>query len=106
MRMGATAADKRAKDLAVVTRFIEVYCLKNHATPKGSLCPECQDLLDYARQRLEKCPLDPKPKCKNCEVHCYKPEYRGRIQKVMRFSGIYFVKRGRVDWLVRYFMGS
>ena len=32
------------------------------------------------------------------------PEYRAKIKEVMRFSGIYFVKRGRLDWLVRYFM--
>jgi hypothetical protein len=47
--------------------------------------------------------MDPKPKCKDCPVHCYKSEYRRRIKEVMRFSGIYFVKRGRVDWLIKYF---
>jgi len=47
--------------------------------------------------------MAPKPKCKDCPVHCYKIEYRRRIKEVMRFSGIYFVKRGRVDWLIKYF---
>ncbi len=89
--------------LRMLQRFIAVYCRKNHAPP-GELCAECGDLLAYARGRLEKCPLDPKPKCKHCEVHCYQPEYRDKIRKVMKFSGMHFVRRGRLDWLVRYFM--
>jgi hypothetical protein len=100
------------RDLAVITRFIEVFCEKNHKSHQqhaaarpadGGLCDECRDLLNYAADRLARCPMDPKPKCKDCPVHCYKPEYRRRIQEVMRFSGIYFVKRGRVDWLIKYF---
>lgn len=90
-------------DWRVVRQFIEVYCRQNHGRPGGELCPECDDLLQYALQRLARCPMDPKPKCKACPVHCYRPDYRKRIQQVMRFSGMYLIKRGRVDWLVRYF---
>ena len=25
------------------------------------------------------CPLDPKPTCKNCKIHCYAPENRAKI---------------------------
>ncbi len=94
----------KSKDLALLKRFIEAYCNCNHGTRRRRLCRDCDDLLDYARVRLEKCPYDPKPKCKECPTHCYKPEYRQRIREVMRFSGIHFVKRGRLDWLVRYFL--
>ena len=69
------------------------------ASPGGL---EAQSDLD-ALDRLDRCPQDPKPKCKDCAVHCYKPEYRRRIRAVMKFSGLYFVKRGRVDWLWKYF---
>ncbi len=92
-----------SRDAEILRRFIGVYCEKHH-DGKEKLCDECSDLLDYALTRLEKCPLDPKPKCRKCPVHCYSPEYRKRIQEVMRFSGIYFVKRGRLDWLVKHFL--
>ncbi len=91
------------KQERIVRRFIELYCRKNHRSG-GQLCPECSDLLAYARERLARCPFDPKPKCKACKVHCYQPPYRQRIADVMRFSGIHFVKRGRLDWLLRYFL--
>lgn len=92
------------REKETLERFIEVFCRKNHFTMRGTLCPDCAELRDYARQRLEKCPYDPKPKCKDCSTHCYKPEYRSRIREVMRFSGMHFVRRGRVDWLVKYFL--
>jgi len=94
---------RRERDERVLTAFVEVFCRAHHRTD-GELCPECGELLAYARDRLAHCPLDPKPKCKDCPVHCYRPDYRARMREVMRFSGIHFVKRGRLDWLVRYFM--
>jgi len=48
--------------------------------------------------------MDPKPACKACPAHCYKPEMRARIRGVMRHSGMRAVLRGRLDWLFRYFM--
>ena len=93
------------KDKKVLKRFIEVYCEKKHSEEKNgrSLCPECCDLLDYSLKKLDKCPYNPKPKCKDCETHCYHPDYRKRVKEVMKFSGIHFVKRGRLDWLIKYF---
>lgn len=92
------------RDVVVLDRFVRIFCEKKHETPKGGdLCNECADLLAYGLMRLEKCPYNPKPKCKDCETHCYKPDYRKRVQEVMRFSGTYYVKRGRLDWLAKYF---
>lgn len=96
-----TQTTESDRDFTVLQCFVEVYCRKYHG--QNVLCEDCRDLLEYARRRLEKCPYDPKPKCKNCNTHCYKPEYRDKIKAVMRFSGMHFVKRGRLDWLVRYF---
>lgn len=87
-------------------QFIDVYCWKQHDSKKGTLCSECTDLWNYAQARLATCPYDPKPKCKDCTTHCYKPEYRQKIKEVMRFSGMHFVKRGRLDWLFKYFMSK
>ncbi len=67
--------------------MIALYCRKNHKT-KGTLCPECSALAEYARMRSDKCPfMETKTFCANCRVHCYKPEMRERIRVVMRFSG-------------------
>ena len=96
-------AVKVDKELQTLARFIEVYCHHHHERTEG-LCEACDGLLAYARSRLEKCPFDPKPKCKDCKVHCYRGDYRARIREVMRFSGMHFVKRGRLDWLLRYFL--
>jgi predicted amidophosphoribosyltransferase len=84
--------------------FVGVFCQRNHGSGRGELCGQCQELLAYATQRLARCPLEPKPKCKDCHIHCYGEPYRSRIRQVMKFSGIHFVKRGRLDWLVRYFL--
>ena len=93
----------KEKEYEVLQKFIEVYCRAHHGGNGGIFCRECSDLLSYAEKRLEKCPYDPKPKCKDCQTHCYRQEYRKKIKEVMRFSGMHFVKRGRVDWLIRYF---
>ena len=93
------------RDLEILRKFIEVYCRERHPARRG-LCAECADLLEYSGSRLEKCPYDPKPMCKECPTHCYKPEYRRRIQEVMRFSGPHLAKRGRLDLILRYFLAN
>ncbi|MFB3789218.1 MAG: nitrous oxide-stimulated promoter family protein [bacterium] len=92
------------KNLFILNQFIQVYCRGHHGERGRDLCAECRDLLEYARTRVEKCPYEPKPKCKECPTHCYKPDYRQRMKEVMKYSGMYYVKRGRLDWLVRYFL--
>ena len=72
----------------MVSAMIALYCRKNHRTRRGSLCPDCEELTAYAKQRSEKCPfMESKTFCSNCRVHCYRPEMRERIRTVMRFSG-------------------
>lgn len=78
--------------LEILERFIVVYCSAHHGTSKKNLCGDCDELLSYACSRLEKCPYNPKPKCKNCKTHCYKSEYREKIKSVMHFSGMQFAK--------------
>jgi hypothetical protein len=94
---------KVEQDKEVLDAFIRVFCSKSHGRPTGALCEGCSELRGYAMTRLEKCPYDPKPKCKECKTHCYQPVRRKEIQEVMRVSGMHFVKRGRLDWLWKYF---
>lgn len=75
-----------------VRRMIEIYCQHKHSHKgsegEGTLCQECQELLDYALLRLSRCKFgEGKPACVNCPVHCYKPDKRGAIAQVMRHSG-------------------
>ncbi len=81
-----------AREARTIEAMIDLYCRDQHAAgnalcPEG-LCPECQELLDYARQRLDKCPFgEGKTTCANCRIHCYKPAMRQRIRVVMRYAG-------------------
>ncbi len=53
-----------------------------------TLCTECQSLHDYAMTRLDRCPFqEDKTTCAKCSVHCYKPNRREEIRKVMRYAG-------------------
>jgi hypothetical protein len=67
--------------------MIRLYCRRLHH-PVEDLCPECQELADYAMQRIDRCPFkENKPTCANCTVHCYKPAMRQQVRQVMRYSG-------------------
>ena len=85
--MKSAVQKKREKEKEIVSLMIQLYCRKIHGTHNG-LCPACEALNDYARERSDKCPfMENKTFCSNCKVHCYKPEMREEIRKVMRFSG-------------------
>lgn len=69
----------------IIEFMVKLYCKKNH---KQELCSKCQELLDYSKQRTEKCPRkSEKTFCASCPIHCYKPEMREQIKMVMKFSG-------------------
>jgi len=75
------------REIKTVELMIDLYCRDQHGSI-DHLCPQCLDLFDYVKKRLEKCPLKTeKPRCSKCPVHCYKPEMRERIKAVMRYSG-------------------
>ena len=75
------------REFKTVGLMIDLYCRGHHGS-KDNLCSDCKELLNYVRQRLEKCPFkDNKPKCSKCTVHCYKPAERKKIKAVMRYAG-------------------
>jgi Nitrous oxide-stimulated promoter len=45
-------------------------------------------LFEYAQARLGKCPWgENKPVCAQCTIHCYRPDMREEVRKVMRYAG-------------------
>lgn len=73
-----------------VEKMVKLYCKKKHH--QNELCKDCQELLSYAHKRLSLCPFgEKKGACSNCDIHCYKPEYRDKIKTVMRYSGKWMI---------------
>ncbi len=114
-------SEKEKGDIRTLVKFVGIYCRENHNGEKApflfrlldikeiekkevSLCQECGRLLTYGLTMRMKCPHDPKPMCKKCETQCYKGEYKQKIREIMKFSGIYMIKHGRVDMLYHYFI--
>jgi hypothetical protein len=114
-------SNKEKDDIRILVKFVTVYCRENHEGEKApfsfrlldlkeimkdefSLCPACTKLLTYGLTMRIRCPHDPKPMCKKCEAQCYHGDYRAKIREVMKFSGMYLIKHGRVDLLYHYFV--
>lgn len=75
------------REKKTVAAMIRIYCRDQHGGCRG-LCESCQALLQYAWQRLDKCPFgEEKTTCARCPVHCYKPAMREGIRRVMRYAG-------------------
>ncbi|MHC4106018.1 MAG: nitrous oxide-stimulated promoter family protein [Planctomycetota bacterium] len=76
------------REKKTLSAMLSIYCRNNHGCSGKHLCPDCQQLHEYADQRLQKCSFGvTKGPCSQCEIHCYKPEMRERIREVMRYSG-------------------
>jgi len=110
---------KDRKDILVLANFVNIYCCENHKESvkqafhiadenlqirlRGlNLCSDCSRLLEHGIAKLSLCPYDPRPSCRKCATHCYAPGYREKVRAVMRFSGMYLIKRGRLDLLLHY----
>ena len=76
------------RERKTIQAMIRLYCSDQHAQPQKSLCSDCQELEDYALDRLARCPFqENKSVCARCTVHCYRPEMRLRVSKLMRYAG-------------------
>ena len=115
----AEISNKEKSDIQTLMKFVGIYCRENHngerlpfsfklidlqkfTKKEIRLCPDCYRLLTYGLTMRMKCPHDPKPMCKKCETQCYHGDYKAKIRDVMKFSGMYLVKHGRVDMLYHY----
>lgn len=76
------------REKKTVSFMIGLYCQKKHHYPKNKLCNECNELKQYALQRLTTCRFgEQKSTCEKCPEHCYRKDYQQKIKHVMRFSG-------------------
>ena len=86
-----------AREERTIAEMIAMYCRDHHGEeasrdPDG-LCPDCAELMLYARLRLQQCRYGAdKPTCAACPTHCYKPAMRERVREVMRYSGPRMIK--------------
>lgn len=79
---------KREQELKTVTDMISIYCRDVHKTDGGTLCPECEELLDYVEKRVNNCPrIGEQTLCSECSTHCFAPNRRQKMQEIMRYSG-------------------
>jgi hypothetical protein len=75
------------REKKTIEAMMRIYCEAKHES-QDKLCPECNELLEYAKMRLDKCPFqEKKTTCGKCPIHCYQPQMREKVKKVMRYAG-------------------
>lgn len=68
--------------------FISLNQNQNSNNVEKRLCPSCNKLIRYAFKRLNYCPFSlNKTTCSKCTIHCYAPQMKVQIKKVMKWSG-------------------
>ena len=77
-------AKKRSDEKMLVSEMIALYCRKQHHTLRGSLCPECQQLHDYALARIEHFPFMERTGCTGSILG---PAQRMTVRIFSRISG-------------------
>jgi hypothetical protein len=112
-------SEEEKADIRTLMKFVAIFCREHHKAERAPfsfrnfdikeieekeifVCPDCARLLTYGLTMRLKCSHDPKPICKKCETQCYHGDYKAKIREVMKFSGMYLVKHGRVDMLYHY----
>ncbi len=96
--------EKFENEINTLKKFFNIYCNDKHQnrdkkeyvipykektfTLEVCLCNECHNLLNYAISKLQECPNDPKPRCRNCASPCYEKEKYKKMAKMMRYSGM------------------
>ncbi len=82
-----TATDRINRERKTIRHMIGIHC-RGHHQPEGDLCAKCRQLLEYAMQRIDRCPYGhDKPTCAKCPIHCFKATDREKIRQVMRYAG-------------------
>lgn len=76
------------REYRTLTCMVEIYCRDHHPGERHRPCLRCLRFLEYAQQRLQKCPYGQrKPVCASCPIHCYKRAQREQARKIMRYAG-------------------
>jgi hypothetical protein len=83
----AFTSERWSREWKTMEAMMKLYCRDKHGTT-AALCSECQNLLDYANVRLDRCRFgEEKPTCAKCPVHCYQRDRREQIKVMMRYAG-------------------
>lgn len=84
----ANPEHKRMKrERKTIDYMVGIYCTGHHGT-NSEICIECLQFRDYAFMRLSKCPFqEKKSTCGKCVIHCYNPDMKLKVKKIMRYSG-------------------
>jgi hypothetical protein len=86
-RYTSSIQGRLTREKQTIELMVGMYCYSHHEVGPN-LCTDCQQLLEYAYRRIEKCPLhELKPICASCRIHCYKGEMRDEVKTIMRYSG-------------------
>jgi hypothetical protein len=113
-------SNREKADAKTLIQFVSIFCKEKHERKKTPfafrffdtevlaekeilLCSDCAKLLAYGLTMRLKCPVDPKPACRDCRAQCYKGDYKAKIREIMKFSGMYLIRHGRLDMLFHYF---
>ena len=85
-RSGSPDPPRLVRERRTLEAMIDLYCRGRHNDPRA--CAECDELRDYARARIQRCPFqEDKPPCAKCPIHCYQPTRREQVKAVMRYAG-------------------
>lgn len=77
-----TAGARVIRECENLETVIALFCDCKHQGE--GLCPECQELLEYSRKRLNTCRLGcEKPVCDSCVFECFLPAYREKLKTAL-----------------------
>ncbi len=92
MNNGSNSSSGNSYNAKTIRAMVAMYCRDCHH--RQEICNECQTLTDYAINRLQHCPIkETRTTCGKCQIHCYKPKMKIKIQEVMRYAGPLMIKR-------------
>lgn len=84
---GDVQGSRLGREKKTIRHMLAIYCAGRHGQREG-LCDGCRNLLEYALDRIDRCPYrGGKPACNACPIHCYRSCEREEIRGVMRYAG-------------------
>ena len=90
------------REVNILESMIKIYCRDLHKCKEG-LCEDCMELLEYSKERLQKCPFGKeKPPCSKCKIHCYKSNMRDNIKEVMKYAGPRMILKHPIATAIHY----
>ncbi|KZL92740.1 nitrous oxide-stimulated promoter family protein [Clostridium magnum] len=77
---------RRVLEKEIFDKITIIYCKGNNHSVIP--CSRCKEIMNYAHLRINSCTFgDDKKFCSKCTVHCFKPDMRENVKKIMRYSG-------------------